>query len=226
MCESLSVSLGTYKTSIKQMKTILYYVHDPMCSWCWGFSHVLNELLENLPKEIEVRRLLGGLAPDSDVPMPDSMQQYIKSNWSRIEDRIPGVKFNFDFWSECTPRRSTYPACRAVIAARQQGENNDVKMTKAIQKAYYQEARNPSVESTLVEIASELHLSVDKFEEDLLSIETEDKLIQEINLTRELYAESYPNLVLKIGSESVSVPIDYNNSSTMLDFINQSLRKS
>ena len=205
------------------MKAILYYVHDPMCSWCWGFSRALNELLENLPKDIEVCRLLGGLAADSDVPMPDSMQQYIKSNWSRIEDRIPGVKFNFDFWSKCIPRRSTYPACRAVIAARQQGEENDVKMTKAIQNAYYQEARNPSEESLLIELASELNLSIDDFKQDLISSETEDKLMQEINLTRELYAESYPNLVLKTASESISIPIDYNNSQTMLDFISQSL---
>ena len=205
------------------MKAILYYVHDPMCSWCWGFSRALNELLENLPKDIEVCRLLGGLAADSDVPMPDSMQQYIKSNWSRIEDRIPGVKFNFDFWSKCIPRRSTYPACRAVIAARQQGEENDVKMTKAIQNAYYQEARNPSDESILIELALELNLSIDDFKQDLISNEIEDKLMQEINLTRELYAESYPNLVLKTASESISIPIDYNNSQTMLDLINQSL---
>ena len=205
------------------MKAILYYVHDPMCSWCWGFSRALNELLENLPKDIEVCRLLGGLAADSDVPMPDSMQQYIKSNWSRIEDRIPGVKFNFDFWSKCIPRRSTYPACRAVIAARQQGEENDVKMTKAIQNAYYQEARNPSDESILIELALELNLSIDDFKQDLISNEIEDKLMQEINLTRELYAESYPNLVLKTASESISIPIDYNNSQTMLDFISQSL---
>ena len=205
------------------MKAILYYVHDPMCSWCWGFSHVLNELQKNLPKDIEVRRLLGGLAPDSDIPMPHSMQQYIKNNWSRIEDRIPGVKFNFDFWSKCIPRRSTYPACRAVIAARQQGEENDVKMTKAIQNAYYQEARNPSDESILIELALELNLSIDDFKQDLISNEIEDKLMQEINLTRELYAESYPNLVLKTASESISIPIDYNNSQTMLDFISQSL---
>lgn len=207
------------------MKNILYYIHDPMCSWCWGFSCVLNELLENLPIDIEVHRLLGGLAPDSDVSMPDNMRQTIKNNWSRIEDKIQGVKFNFEFWDKCRPRRSTYPACRAVIAARQQGESNDIKMTKAIQKAYYQEARNPSEESTLIELASELSLSVGIFKNDLLSSETEDILMKEINLTRELYVESYPNLVLKTESEFVSIPINYNNSKAMLDFIFQSLRK-
>ena len=205
------------------MKAILYYIHDPMCSWCWGFSRVLNELLENLPKEIEVHRLLGGLAADSDVPMPKSMQQYIKGNWSKIEDRIPGVKFNFDFWSKCTPRRSTHPACRAVIAARQQGQQYDVLMTKEIQKSYYQNALNPSDNITLIKLAGYLNLSIEKFEKDLLSDKVQEQLMEEISWARELYAESFPNLVLQVGDEHFSIPLDYNNSKTMLDEITKRL---
>jgi len=205
------------------MKAILYYIHDPMCSWCWGFSRVLNELLENLPEEIEVHRLLGGLATDSDEPMPHSMQQYIKSNWSRIEDRISGVKFNYDFWSKCIPRRSTYPACRAVIAARQQGQQYDELMTKEIQKAYYQNALNPSDNSTLIKLAENLSLSLEKFEKDLLSEETQEKLIEEIHFSRELFAESFPNLALQVGDEHFSIPLDYNNSKTMFEEIKRRL---
>ena len=197
------------------MKATLYYVHDPMCSWCWGFSSALTKLLDALPKEIEVKRLLGGLAPDSDVPMPEPMQQSIKSNWSRIEDMIPGVKFNFDFWQKAVPRRSTYPACRAVIAARQQGIEYDVKMTKAIQCAYYQEARNPSDNSTLIELATEIKLTIPKFEKDLLSNETNNIFIEEMNLARELYVESYPSLVFQVGDNFFSIKINYNDSDIM-----------
>lgn len=204
-------------------KAILYYIHDPMCSWCWGFSKTLTELLESLPRQVEVQRLLGGLAPDSDIAMPSNMKEQIKSNWSRIEDTIPGIKFNFDFWTETIPRRSTYPACRAVLAARQQGDQYDVLMTQAIQKAYYQEARNPSDNSTLIELANNLGLSIDTFKTDLVSTETQKKLIKEITMARELYAESYPNLVLKVGNEIQSVPINYNNSKVMLNQIEKAL---
>ena len=212
-------------TELINMNPILYYVHDPMCSWCWGFSHTLNELLDNLPKEIIVQRLLGGLAMDSDSPMPDAMQQQIKNNWLRIEDTIPGVKFNFDFWSQCFPRRSTYPACRAVIAARKQGKDKDKKMTQAIQRAYYQQARNPSDNVTLMELANELALVLPEFKKDLLSEETEKKLQEEIHLSRELFAESFPNLVLESEDELFSIPIDYNNSQSMLEVINSRLGK-
>ena len=200
-------------------KPILYYIHDPMCSWCWGFTASLESLLEKLPADIKVQRLLGGLAPDSNIVMPDTMKESIKSNWVRIEDTIPGVKFNFDFWSQTIPRRSTYPACRAVIAAQLQGEKYDVLMTKAIQRAYYQEARNPSDNSTLTELAIELGLSSLIFEKDLASEQVQSELIKEINMSRSLFAESFPSLVLDTGKKTISINIKYNNSDLMLEAV-------
>jgi len=208
------------------MKATLYYIYDPMCSWCWGFSRVLNELLDKTPQEIEVRPLLGGLAPDSDITMPESMQQSIKENWSRIEKSIPDVKFNFDFWRKNIPRRSTYPACRAVIAARIQGKEYEKKMTEAIQQAYYRQARNPSDTSTLTELSKELGLSVQKFQNDLRSIEVDNILREEINLSRALYAESLPTLVLMLTdlNKASTITINYNDSDTMLNEIKNKLQ--
>lgn len=207
-------------------KSILYYVHDPMCSWCWGFSHALQELLAELPGSVPVCRVLGGLAADSDVVMPAGLQAQIKSGWQRIEKTIPGVKFNFDFWKNNVPRRSTYPACRAVIAARKQGAEYDEAMTKAIQKAYYQQARNPSDDETLVELAAELNLSVADFRRDLSSEETRLSLEYEINLARSLFAESFPSLVFRFNQENYTINIDYNKSKVMLDAILGIMRKN
>ena len=203
----------------------LYYVHDPMCSWCWGFAPVLKQLLSALPKEIEVRRVLGGLAVDSDVPMPQEMQTMLQETWHRIETKIPDIKFNFNFWTECQPRRSTYPSCRAVIAARQQGEQFDTLMTTAIQNAYYQQARNPSDIETLVELANELGLDVRKFKEDISSVATQQTLETEIELSRELHAESFPSLVFERGASTWAVPIDYNNAKPMLELISILIEK-
>ena len=59
---------------------------------------------------------MGGLAPDSDEPMPAEMRTYVQQAWRAVTART-GVAFEHRFWEECAPRRSTYPACRAVIAA-------------------------------------------------------------------------------------------------------------
>ena len=72
----------------------LLYVHDPMCSWCWGFKPVLKSLIKKLPNDIHYKQLLGGLAADSDVIMPISMQDTIQSNWKNIQQSIPNIEFN------------------------------------------------------------------------------------------------------------------------------------
>ena len=203
------------------MKPTLYYIHDPMCSWCWGFSSSLNALLAALPEGIEFQRLLGGLAPDIDTPMPKETREMVQGSWQRIEENIPGIKFNFDFWEKCLPRRSTYPACRAVLAARRQG--HDEEMNKAIQAAYYQQARNPSDESTLLELASELNMDVERFSADLHSSEIEDELQREIAQARQMFVESYPSLILKSGTSEWQIPVDYKDHQPMLEMINERL---
>ena len=197
----------------------LYYFHDPMCSWCWGFSQSLNDLRQGLPPNVAFKRILGGLAPDNSAGMSPELRLQIQSSWRRIEAMIPTIKFNFDYWEKCQPRRSTYPSCRAVIAARQQGEQYDELMTKAIQSAYYQQARNPSLDETLIEIASELKLDSLAFAESLNSASTVQALEKEIQFSRDLDIESFPSLVLQVGEKNFPIALDYLNANTMLKMI-------
>ena len=206
------------------MQVTLYYGHDPMCSWCWGFSNTYSRLLQALPETISVKRLLGGLAPDTTEPMPMEMQKHLRSNWQRIQEKIPGVEFNYDFWDSCKPRRSTYPACRAVIAARKQAESNDKLMTRAIQEAYYLHAQNPSDDATLVSLAEKIAIDSKQFYHYLNSEETIEKLQDEIRQSRDMFAESFPSLVLEVKSNEATrafhdIKLDYNNYETMMNEI-------
>lgn len=206
---------------MQQPDVTLYYFHDPMCSWCWGFKKTFKKLCAQLGNNIEVKKILGGLAADSDEPMAEDMRNQVQTNWSRIEATIPGVKFNFDFWENCEPRRSTYMACRAVIAARQQGDQYDELMTGAIQYAYYQQARNPSEQQTLTELARELMLDETKFKNDLISEKINYILQKEISFTREMFVESFPSLVLSTNNHSQVIDIDYNNYQVILNQIEE-----
>ena len=103
----------------------LFYVHDPMCSWCWGFRPVWQQLKTQFTDTLDIVYVVGGLAPDSDQPMPMTMQDNLSNTWRHIQQHIPGIEFNYEFWnptSNSMPRRSTYPSCRAVLAAKVQDE--------------------------------------------------------------------------------------------------------
>lgn len=202
-------------------KNKLYYIHDPMCSWCWGFHPVLRQLEQQLKNKVNVQYVLGGLATDSQVPMPDKMQHFLQQTWRTIEKEIPDTHFNFDFWTQCQPRRSTYPACRAVIAAKKQDINSEKVIINAIQKAYYLKAKNPSDDDTLIEIANDLALDSELFKADLNSKETKNVLSQEIKFSQQLGVQGFPSLVFENKKGSTLLQIDYNNAEKILKQIDK-----
>lgn len=201
----------------------LYYVHDPMCSWCWAFRPVYYQLKEQLAQDtqhdIELIRLLGGLAPDSDEPMSEKTRQYVLSNWQQIEKQVPTTQFNYQFWEKCQPRRSTYPACRAVIAASMQGAHYDELITYAIQQAYYLQAKNPSDLDTLIALAGEIGCDAQQFEKDIQANYTEDLLQQELKLARDLRLNSFPGFLLINQQQYRYIEPDYHNVDALVSNI-------
>jgi len=190
-----------------------------MCSWCWGFSKTWSAIKASLSDEIKIHYVMGGLAPDSNEPMTDEMREYIQMNWRKIEHSIPGTKFNFDFWSNCSPRRSTFPACRAVIAIRKQNPSLEERMINLIQHAYYIDAKNPSDDSTLIGLASKLDIDIEQFKKTLNDNETQSLLLKDISIAKQLGAQGFPSLLYKDSKEIRPLQIDYNNPRIILDQI-------
>lgn len=185
-----------------------------MCSWCWGFNNTWSEVEAALCRKIDIEYVVGGLAPDSNLPMPKEMQTMLQKTWETIEQRIPGTQFNFDFWTHCEPRRSTYPACRAVLAAKNQNAEKD--MILVIQQAYYLNAKNPSDDDTLESLAGDLSLDLNVFREDLNSTETEAELLKQIEFGRSIGAQGFPSLIIQVGERTRLITIDYNSSNNIV----------
>lgn len=198
----------------------LYYVYDPMCSWCWGYKPVWQKISQQLESKIEIQYVLGGLAPDSDQPMPEEMQRQIASYWKKIEDFL-GTEFNYDFWQKNTPRRSTYPSCRAVLAARKQGAEQ--AMLSAIQHAYYLEARNPSDDEVLLSLAANIGLDAAKFEVDFFSAELNKEFLQELEFARRIGGNSFPSLFVATEQGIIELQVDYQSAETTIDQVEQIL---
>lgn len=170
---------------------------------------------------MEIVYLVGGLAPDTTEPMPLATQQMVQQAWQRIEQTVPGVHFNWDFWSRNTPIRSTYPACRAVLAAKKQRAEAEPEpeMIRAIQTAYYQQAKNPSLPETLQACAREIGLNEAVFIEDLRSPAIESELQHQMQRARSMDGYSYPSLRLVHKNTVFPIAIDYLDHRIMLDEI-------
>lgn len=191
----------------------LVYIADPMCAWCYGFGPVLATLRAELSRDVGFELALGGLAPDTDEPMPQQIRAYVQAAWKAVEART-GLAFERAFWERCEPRRSTYPACRAVVAARAQDAALGEALFAAIQRAYYREARNPSLDETLLALAEELAaskgdaatgrdspppLDLDRFRTDFSEGRAQELLTRDLARRDTFGPVGFPSLALEDG---------------------------
>jgi len=209
-------------------RPVLYYFHDPMCSWCWGYRPAWQALKASLPAGVRVENILGGLAADSDEPMPVELQAHIKGHWRHIESEL-GTAFNFDFWAENQPRRSTCQACRAVLSARRQGLEE--AMIEAIQRGYYLRAMNPSNDEVLAQLAREIGLDEAEFCDDLMSEDVQQQLTEQIEFSRATNISGFPSLFLNCNDNGegehkvLPITIDYKDYRPTLDQIVRTLSR-
>ncbi len=89
-------------------------------------------------------------------------------------------------------------------------------MTLKIQQGYYQQARNPSDNSTLIELATELGLNIEQFKKDLVSVSVEQILKNQIHQSRRLRMNSFPSLAVENEDRLNHIKLDYFHPEKML----------
>lgn len=60
----------------------LVYVGDPMCSWCWGFAPVVENI--DGAFDIPMRTAVGGLRPDDKAEPIDRIRPMLEHHWSQV----------------------------------------------------------------------------------------------------------------------------------------------
>ncbi|WP_210395563.1 DsbA family protein [Motiliproteus sediminis] len=186
----------------------LYYVMDPMCSWCWAFAPALQSVVDDDRLNQPLVYVMGGLAADTDDPMSPAMQQQIARIWQHIE-ALTGARFNHAFWQQNNPRRATFAACRAVIAAEALAAGAFAAMIDAIQRGYYLRALNPSETSVLVQLAEETGLPSAPFADLLASEAVTIRLTEHLRWRDRLLVQGYPALVYWHEQQAIPVISGY-----------------
>lgn len=60
----------------------LVYIMDPMCSWCWGFAPVMQQLLEQAQAAgVATTLRVGGLRTGEQAVLDEQKRTYILQHW-------------------------------------------------------------------------------------------------------------------------------------------------
>lgn len=130
----------------------LYYFADPMCSWCYGFGPTLTQFLGN-HSELPVSVVMGGLRAYNTDTASDKQKGEIREHWRHVE-QASGLPFNDAQLMKPGFIYDTEPACRAVVAARESGRTDVLDFMKAVQAAFYRDARDVTNAEVLADVAA------------------------------------------------------------------------
>mgnify|MGYP001820091152 CR=1 FL=1 len=180
--------------------SILWYFADPMCSWCWGFSPVIEQLKSVYDKRLNIALMLGGLRPGTTESMSAQLRDEILHHWYEVH-KLTGQSFSFE---DALPEGFVYdtePACRAVITVAQLGKDKIFPYFKSIQSAFYIDQVDVTLTENLATLANQQGFTSDQF----LTHFHSDAVIQKTKLqfhgTQQAGVSGFPSLVLQNNTD-------------------------
>ena len=177
----------------------LYYFADPMCSWCYGFGPALTQFVANHP-DLPLTAVMGGLRAYNTEPAGDKQKSDIRGHWRHVE-QASGLPFNDALLMTSGFIYDTEPACRAVVTARETGSPDVLGFMKAVQAAFYRDARDVTREEILADIAAEQGLVRATFLASLKSDDMREATRGDFALTQSVGIRGFPALCAARGSE-------------------------
>jgi putative protein-disulfide isomerase len=179
---------------------LLWYFADPMCSWCWGFSPVIEAVREAYHERLKIALVLGGLRPGEAAPMTAAARDEILHHWQQVHERS-GQPFQFDGALPDGFIYDTEPASRAVVTAGGLDPATIFAMFKAIQTAFYAEGREVTEPLVLAELAAGLGIDVAAFRLAFDSEAARARTQAHFAQSRKAGVRGFPCLILQRGEQ-------------------------
>ena len=168
-----------------------------MCSWCWGFHPIIEEVRQKQSQGYKFSLVMGGLRTTGQMSWDSQSKAYLAQNWNNVSAKT-GQRFTHTLLNKPTFDYNTYPSCKAVIAVRELwGAVAAFEYLGSIQKAFYVDARD----ITSIEILTS-HITQDKekFLDFYNSKQAEQLMQHDFSKARSMGANAFPSIV-KIDTE-------------------------
>jgi putative protein-disulfide isomerase len=172
----------------------LTYVGDPMCSWCWGFAPVLNDLQRVFADRVTFRLKVGGLRPGSKSPMDHHFARYLRHHWDEVKE-FTGQLFNFSILELNDFVYDTEPACRAVLSVRELNPHKTFVFFEMLQQSFYIGSRNITRPDVLADVAAHAGIDRHAFENCFNSRTAVVKTYNEFLEVRKQGVQGFPSLI-------------------------------
>ena len=179
----------------------LIYFADPMCSWCWGFSPVIDAIRKEFGSSLPIRLILGGLRPGTTEPLTGASKSEIREHWEHVHD-ASNQPFDFNFFERDGFIYDTEPASRAVVVARHRSMSDALDLLKRAHSAFYAENRDITDEKVLADLAVEGGWERDSFLQLFRAEETKTETLGDFAIAQNAGVRGFPCLLSGADEEA------------------------
>lgn len=182
---------------------ILYFA-DPMCSWCWGFSPVIEAVQAQYGDRHPVRLVLGGLYPGATKALNEASKQTIREHWEHVYE-ASGQPFDFSFFEREGFVYDTEPPSRALVAARRLDPEMVFAFLKIVHHAFYAGNRDVTDRDVLCDLAAQAGIDREKFAGAFDAEETLRETQKDFAVARHAGINGFPTLLVGSDSEGYNI---------------------
>ncbi|MBO6784858.1 MAG: DsbA family protein [Alphaproteobacteria bacterium] len=186
----------------------IIYVGDPMCSWCWGFSPVLEKMAEDYKDDAPLRVIVGGLHAFDTEPMSDRYKATIKHHWEQVAETT-GAEFNYAFFDREGFVLDTEPACRATVVVRNLKPEALLSFYERIHKGYYVEDTDTTALETFLDYAEKEGIDREEFRAAFESDEMKQQTLDDFAWCQQAGVSGFPTVVLREDDTMAALTVGY-----------------
>lgn len=167
-----------------------------MCSWCWGFAPIIEELRRTLNDEYTFTLVLGGLRSKGEMPWNEKSKEYLRGHWKQVSQRT-GQLFSDSLFEKESFDYDTYPACKAVITVRELfGMKNAFGYLHKIQEAFYTRDEDITNVEVLIDLFSSVTSDRESFSTFFESERAQLLMEHDFAKARSMGANAFPSVVV------------------------------
>lgn len=175
----------------------LYYFADPMCSWCYGFQPVIDQIRAEYGASYDIRLVMGGLRPGKLAEtMTPARARIIRHHWRDVA-KMTSQAFDEFFFERGNFVYDTEPAAKAVVVMEQLAPQHAYAYYHEIQQAFYAHNHDITSPDVLAALAAPYGVSAADFLASHQSENTHKETWGQFTFTAGLGIRGFPALVLE-----------------------------
>ena len=174
---------------------ILWYIADPMCSWCWGFAPIIKSIRLNYSEQLKIEPVMGGLR-SGKLAMASEQRAEILNHWKAVNE-MTGQPFSFEGAMPEGFIYDTEPSCRGVVAMALINPSLVFSLLESIQFSFYVEQKDVTNPRVLAELAGKIGVDMDLYLQVFESDDAKKKVSIHFNKIRQWGVNSFPTIVVQ-----------------------------